>query len=102
MTAHYGSLQAIRRHNRPYRGLWYLKLQTEGGISFELSHKKRYWVSDPIFQSGDKLVILEVKESSNSTLPGRLGWEVKALDQHLNSFEFFWDDETAFRSIWER
>lgn len=110
MTSAYGSTQAIRRHNRPYVGLWYLKHQKcpMGGIrhtqtiSFQLSHHKRYWASDPIFQSGDKLVILSVKESYRSPIPGRLGWEVQALDQNLNPFEFFWGDETAFRSVWER
>lgn len=105
MTAAYGSTQAIKRHNRPYIGLWYLKRIKSGEtscISFQLSHHKRYWASDPIFQSGDKLVVLSVKESYRSPIPGRLGWEVQALDQNLNPFEFFWDDETAFRSMWER
>lgn len=105
MTAAPGSIRAIRKHNRPYRGLWYLKRmkdQSEHAVSFQLSHHRRYWASDPIFQAGDKLVVLAVEPSNKATIPGRLGWEVKALDQNLNPFEFFWDDETAFRSIWER
>ncbi len=110
MTAYCPASSAVRHHRRPYIGLWYLKYQKcpMGGIrhaqviSFQLSHKKRYWSSDPIFESGDKLVVLQIKESSNAPIAGRVGWEVKALDQNLQPFEFFWDDETPFRSIWER
>lgn len=104
MTVTDGSKIAIRRHNRPYRGLWYLKKFKSDGvqyISFRLSHPNRCRASDPILQSGDKLIVLDVKES-NKAIPGRLGWEVRALDQDLNPFDFFWDDETAFRSMWER
>lgn len=105
MTASLGHVAAIKRHNRPYTGLWFLKQVKNGEptyISFQLSRRGRYWTDDPIFEAGDKLVILSIKESSRAPIPGRLGWEVKALDQKLNPFEFFWDDETAFRTIWER
>lgn len=112
MTQQSGSISSIRKHNRPYTGLWYLKYDPcpLGGIRrtvnyqfrLQLRHVARHYQHDPIFQSGDKLVIVSVKETNRSPLPGRVGWEVKALDQKLNPFEFFWDDETAFRSMWER
>jgi hypothetical protein len=83
-------------------GAWYLKTQRDGGaISFQLSHGKRDWKTDPIFRSGECLVV--VGFSDNMTGPmGTVGWNVIAMDQKLSKFEFYWSDETPFRSVWRR
>lgn len=99
MTAFYAS--GAKKHNRPSLGPWYLKHPKDcDAISFQLRHKKRSWKNDPIFRSGDLLIVVGFEETNNPY--GSVGWEVTALDKDLNKFQFFWDDETSFRSIWRR
>lgn len=106
----------LRHRNRPNLGTWYLKpafgresrdkasgvrFDTGGIISFQLSSPKRDWKNDPIFRSGDVLVIVGFETHVCETYKTP-GWRVRALDKDLKEFEFFWTDEVPFRSVWQR
>ncbi len=100
MTAYWPAI--VCRRNRPNLGAWYLKEQKDGAaISFQLGHQRRSWKDDPVFRSGECLVVLGFVENMSGP-HGTVGWNVTALDQNLNKFEFFWGDETPFRSVWKR
>jgi hypothetical protein len=96
----------IRHHNRPSSGIWYLREGAPrngiiGTVSYQLSLPSRSWTKDPIFKTGESIIILDTESRLAETYHS-VGWIVRALDSQLKEFEFFWSDEISWRSVWQR